>query len=754
MDLYPTVAASGLLEPNDTRRIAQALHAHVRNIHLSDTTMSDALPFVQQLAQHIQNGVLPPHPYAHVHILGIYKECKKYGEGYAFWQWLVEKDENFVNQAVYGAAIELMAYGGIHNLPDLENIYLDGLKRFPSTFAEYHLSPDAIVPDRSQPFPDIRLPILLLQGILTARILCRDWKNAYLALDTALRIFPTRLPPRFFELFIIERPLPEAYTVYLVACRTGVAFKPSHLTSLIKKLRAAMASSSSLQDRILILRAIANAIYAYLEAGGTLEGVHVGAFLTAFDTLLPEIGPGADYDGQEAELRNVIITTAHEIMSTLIQAGMPPHSNLFTSLIHLAGKLRVPDLLNVSLQDVKTARLDIGEIGRRTVLTSAGLLKNKDLIEDCWSQITSIAETEGKQIPYEDWVTFVKASRRANHADFFTEQLLQFEHTVSGSLREGLLTLLDQQESRPKDDKYALMTPVDFGTEIDKLKRQTKNIAAVVMSGQPLDLRKSPFYMFLDPERQPLAPLNTLRAVYDELTVDPHQPPLPSLPEGPPVSSALSPTGIPFDKLRFLNWVSIAELMNEATSFEKARALKVAHSIKHGKPLNGVRDESVLVRRSGNQMPRPPVDQLRRMIKSLRAPDSDDPAVFRRVLSERPIAHPPNKYRPTDNSGTAATSKASSSEEGPQEPLAESAIPTSGTHTDPSLRYYISLESSHDAPAKPTVSRRPLGLPQKTSHHALRLQPTPPSTPTSAPQPAPSSIDEPPTETAPSTNTS
>jgi hypothetical protein len=415
MELYPSLLAANILNSYDTRRITQALHVRIRNAH-QDQARSDLFPFVQQVVGDMRRGVLEPHDYAFVHLFGIYKDCKRFDEGYTLWQWLVQQDERYVSQAAYGAAIELMAYGGIMKLPDLENLYVDGLKRFPGTFAEYHLAPDAIVPDRTQPTTVKGIPTILLQGILSARILNRDWKNAYLALDTALRLYPTQTPSRYFELFMTERPISEAYTAFMVACRSGVTMRPTHVTALITKMRAAIGASQSMADRMLLVRAVANSMYAYLEAGGQLESIHVGSLIHTFEQLLPEPVAGEDYVGEAAEMRNIIVVTAHEILSDLIQAGMSPQIHPFEALISVSGKLRVPRLLSTTLEDVKTAGIELGPIGTRSAITSAGLLKNKELIEQFWSQVVSAAEANSAQIPFEDWITFTKACRRAGHA--------------------------------------------------------------------------------------------------------------------------------------------------------------------------------------------------------------------------------------------------------------------------------------------------------------------------------------------------
>ena len=702
MDLYPTLLKARVLDSYDSRRITQTLHVRIRNAS-ADSKRSDIFPFVERITADIRRGALKPNHYAFVHLFGIYKDCQRFNEGYELWQWLVQQDERYVSQAAYGAAIELMAYGGIMKLPDLENLYADGLKRFPGTFAEYHLSPDAIVPDRAQPTAIAGIPTILLQGILTARILARDWKKAYLALDTVLRLYPTQTPPRYFELFMTERPLAEAYSAYLLACRAGIKLKPTHVTVLLTKMRAAIGASPSMADRMMLVRAIANALYAYLEAGEDLHSIHVGAFIHSLEQILPDKIPGEDFEGVAAELRNLIAVAAHEIIAGLIQAGMSPQIHMFEALISLSGKLRVPGLLTTALQDVKTAGIDLGAIGIRSAITSAGLLRNKDLIEQLWQRVVSAAEAESAQIPFPDWITFTKACRRAGHADYFRSQLRKLPHAITSNIEAHLIQQVDQQEPVPSNHaSFDYLIPGDLSSQIWMLKTQMKRIEAVVMSGQPLYLSKSPFYMNLDPDTPSLGPIDHLRGVYDGMTTDPHQPPPAPSAEGVPLEPTLSPTGIPLDELRFQNWVTVLEMMDAAEVYESDLQLALNTAINEGKPLKG-RPEVLRLRRD-NRPPLRTAREVRLKIEGLRTSSPTDVSLYRKIRSEVPS----EKYKAMtyhaseDKWSTRKMHKHPTSKQPrfiQRERLAKRE--QQREEVSPKLTYYIGLESHHEAPWKP-----------------------------------------------------
>lgn len=773
MELYPNTLSTGALTRDDTRRIAQALHFCARNPQLAQVAVEDMLLFLEQVIQDIKKGNLPPHPYAFVHILGLYKECKKFDDGHKVWRWLVQQDDNFVSQAVYGAAIELLAFGRILRLPELEAIYNDALKRFPGTFAEYHLSPDAIVPNRDQPTLIADLPITLLQGILTARLLNNDWKNSYLALDTALRLYPAQLPARFFELFMISRQLGEAYTVFLIACRAGNVPKPNHLTALISRIMKSIEVCSTLRDRMVLLRAIANAIYANLQAGGSLEPIHVGQLITSFGSLLPEPSPETDFQGDMAVFRNRIVTFAHGGLSSLLQAGMPPSSHAFIALINLAGRLRVPDLLRVSLQDTETAQVDIGDFGARTVLTSAGQTGAKDLIEAYWQRIVHNAASNGRQIHWKDWMSLSKACQQANHVDYFRAQLSEQEHAIPAQRKDVILESLSEWAPYPERG-IATMTSEGFENELSALNKQLKNISAVVMSGQRLDMRMSPFYMSFDPNRPPLGKPEDMQKVYNEYTIDPHQPPL----KHSAAPAALSPTGIPLGDLRFANWVSVAELTDQASTFEQERLDEIkrtgSHTARIGaknplelKPtgplalhalrahIKTLRNESVGQPRfklSGTQLnfrripvgPQQSTDATAETLPSQPQSPSLRTTYHRGAQTYQTYHRPdtdtskdarvPNSESPKTRAPTPPTNSLKILYHGMPErggvPEPASTTVSAGADASssdgrpprfrsPSIRYYVGMKSDHEAPI-PQISHRPLGNRKHDTHHSLR----------------------------------
>jgi hypothetical protein len=632
MDIYEPSRMAGLIEPRATHSMCQAVHEAVRRdmARKDSSRMSKLLHFIATLVSDLREARIRPHNFAYVHLLSAYKDAKHFVEGRELWNWLKEQEDVHCSQGAYGAAIELMSYGKLMTLPELEELYEEGLKRYPGTFAEYHFSPDAIVPDRTQPVLINDLPNTLFQGIVTARLHSHDWKRAYLGFDTLLRLYPGRTAQRIFELFVSERPLFEAYTAYMLACRSGVHISGSQVTNILNRLRVAMTQSPSMEDRFMLLRAMANALYACQQSGAALRGIHVGEFIKAFEFLLPEKAPGQDFTGEEVDLRNTIAVTAQQIVADLIQSGLAISASLFVPLISLAGKLRAPELLKQTLEDAKTASITFFAVEKRTLLAAAGQIQDGDLVKALWSVIVASANNEGNQLTYNDWATFAKACRRAELERYFEQQLKDQAHSLSNTLEKRIRSVMTTTEPGAASSSLKLMTGEQLNTELQAIQGQVENIRAVLMSGQSLSFEQSPFYMHIDPSQSSLGTEQDLRAIYDEFTTDPHQPAAQAsaLPNAPAINS----TGIPLDELRFRNWVNVHEMMTFATLYSAARRGTIEKAIIQRKAPKDVAESLFIPKITPAQN----ADELRTRIKQLRAldPDFKPGQIFRKLRSK------------------------------------------------------------------------------------------------------------------------
>lgn len=581
MKIYPELVEKSLLDSRDTLAIALLIHNTFRRHPTQAQIVPKILPYAETLVHDIRNKAIPPERAAHVHLISFFKVSRQYDKAYTFWTWLANQSDEYVDQAVYGSAIEMLAYQGTTSLKELEKIYSQALKRFPGYFAEYHLSPEAIVVDKTQPTSIPGLPMTLLQGILTARLLHGDWRKAYLALDVALRLYPTQAPVRFFELFALERPVIESYTVFLVACRAGTVLKPDRLTGLLNRLVEGQRSCSS-EDKLTLLRGMITAIYAYLGAGGMVEGYHLSSLIKGFQALLPNLSPGTPYGPDHSDNRDLIVSTAKKVVAMFVKSGLSPSLSTFGSLIGLAGKAMLPDMIASTMKDMVTLGVTPDHVIHRVVLTAASQIGDPQLVESSWKSLVAFAEAEGRQPSSPDWRVLAKAAKRTHHLAYLDQQTEVLSHAITEETMDRIKKDLNKMESLPTYDQPS--SDIDTATlsfHMEMILNQIVQLAELFKSDRLLDFSQSPVPMFLEPSRPALGSIDDLRAVYEEFTTDPNQPP----PKRATTPKAIGPTGLPLDELRFENWVSIHELMNEAELHEREKQKLVDAAIAAGEPL-------------------------------------------------------------------------------------------------------------------------------------------------------------------------
>ncbi|OCK78156.1 hypothetical protein K432DRAFT_357268 [Lepidopterella palustris CBS 459.81] len=578
MKLYPDLVEKSLLQSFDTLAIAKLLHSSYRNYPIDKRHQdldSKYLSFAETLIQDLRSRKLPPECAAHIHLISFFKISRQYDKGYNFWTWLVRQQDTYINAAVYGAAIEMLAYQGIAPLQELEEMYSQALKRFPGTFAEYHLSPDAIVVDKAQPTSIAGLPMSLLQGILTARLLHGEWRASYIALDTALRLYPTQVPARLLEMFALERPISESYTAFLMACRGGIVLKSNRLTGLLNRLKDAQ-FHRSMEDKLTLLRGMVTAMHAYLGAGGTLSGYHLSSLITGFSGLLPSRLSVTPFGPEATEATGLIVSTTRKVVAVLLQSCIQPSVSTFGSLIGLAGKAKIPALVEQTVKEMAAFKLEPDDVIHRITLSAAGDAEDAQLVESRWKSLVEFANTKGRPLSASDWRCLAVAVKRTQHMEYLHEQIETLSHTITDELKEKINAQLFKErilEPAYTVDKIAL------AFHLEMILNQIQQLVELFKSGRILDFHLSPIPMFLDPAHRALGSVEDLRAVYDELNTDPLQPrPSPSNP-------TITATGIPFDELRFENWVSIHTLMDDAESVENEKRRLVDEAIAAGMPV-------------------------------------------------------------------------------------------------------------------------------------------------------------------------
>ena len=583
MERYRALKDKSVIEPRDFHAIAQCLHYRLR-LEIRHSVekrrrdyIQELVAFAVELVKDVRRETLRPNGQAHVHLIGLFKESGADDEGVRFWRWLVDQDDQFVNVNVYGAAIELLAVNGTP-LSELEDLYQQALGRFPGSFAAYHLSPEAIVSDRNQAIMIKGIPMALFQGILTARLLRGDTRNAYLALDTALRLYPDQVPNRFFVLFLDERPLLEAYAVFALACRGGMVIPNNQFGRVLSVLRRS-SDLNSLTRHVLAFRAMLSLSYVYIGAGGILPQNPLNELVIASTQILRLRGI-ASLDGKKKQqIVSKVMDIVRSSLTIFSRYGASPSITAFNSIItNLGGFGHSKQIVGIALTDAHALGLEPNEVTRRSILTAAGLLQDDDFVMKSWQSLVEARMRAGQHPDVTDLLVLAKAAHLSGVVDFARQVFESLKEHVPVEAHYGLASRLDSDEIRVDVDDPTPIDVYSLFTELEKVQRDLELIDERTKDRPSVqDFREQPLRMTLLPvtDRSGL-PEEESRKLYDELTMEQppsdvskpnkHEETLITILDSPRVPStpATSSTSIPFGTLRYENWKSINHLLEQA----------------------------------------------------------------------------------------------------------------------------------------------------------------------------------------------
>ena len=575
------------LHPRDLTTITQRLHQALREAKWAQgrDEPNDATPeiveFAEELVGDIKNGTLSPSRRAHLRLLGIFKESGARDAGVTFWSWLEGQDEAFVDADVYGAAIELLATHGTP-LAELEELYRKALGRFPGTFALYHLAPNAILENRDQVTTLHGMPMTLLQGILTARLLNGDTRNAYLALDTALRLYPDQTPARFFTLFSEERPVVESYTVFAMAWRAGISLPQGHFRYQLSALRS-NTDFVSVKRHPWAIRTMLSALYMHSGARGAIAQNSINELIIGMTQFLRLEAVSAMEPKDKQRVVLAVMEIIRKIIAVFVRFGAKPGLSAFNSIIvNVGGYGHSKQTIGIALADARTLGMEPNEVTRRSIIIAAGLLDDVELMKKGWAQIVE-ARTVTEETPdVTDFHCLVKAAHLTNEVDFAREEFESYKDGMSSEEREPISDGLNDSNMYNLGIMQA-SEEVPVSTILDEIKKISADLDFIgertEKAGKLQDYRDQALPMKLLVEDEILLPEADMRRIYDELTTEERAPQdaieeatvnLGEQVQSEPSTPALTPTNIPFGTIRYENWKLINFLLEQSEANDKA----------------------------------------------------------------------------------------------------------------------------------------------------------------------------------------
>lgn len=595
LKLYLTLPKLSLITRRDFSDLARCLHeAHRREkIRAGDRadreTTELLVAFAERIVKDVQKGELIPDRRSFVRLIGLFKESGVRDSGIRFWQWLEQQDDAFVDADVYGAAIELLAVDGVP-LADLETLYQRALQRFPGYFNSYHFSPNAILPDRDLPINIKGLSVILMEGIIFARLVRGNSRDAYLGLDTILRLYPDITPPRLFHLFVDERPINEAYTVFEIACRAGTEL---NLPRLLKALRSTADDKSPLTV-FRSLRAMLSAMHMYLGAGGQLKGNMVNEMVIAMTQILRQVGVADMQENKRRQVVDAVLSMIRKMIEVAAAYGARPGVAAFNSIItNVGGHGREKKVLGIAMKDMQALGIEPTIGTWRCIIILAGMSADGSLMGTTWRSLASARTKAGQRVDATDLHILVTAAVGSNDLDFAREAVEAAKGDLSVHEYEALSMRIERLDGSdiPASPKVATNHEQELlFAEIEKLQADLAVMEERTrVGGSAVGFREQtlPMTLVLSPETYTL-PEAELRKLYDELTLEqrPDKPGPPAERAVPGIAERKPPTltknNMPFGQLRYENWKTMNYLLALAEKNDAAYHKAVDDAIAAG----------------------------------------------------------------------------------------------------------------------------------------------------------------------------
>ncbi|KAF3935464.1 hypothetical protein ABW20_dc0108966 [Dactylellina cionopaga] len=472
----------GILRPMDSLSLAQALHHAYRSRRISKATM---LNYMNTLIGYLKSGELPTHYFAQVHVLSTLKEAEEWDMGNDYWGWLKTKGLDFLDARVFGAVIEFLAYQGAP-LAELEELYALSLEKFSKQ------------QDEGGGMQHRATSLTLIQGISTARVLNADWRAGYEGLDVAARLHPTQVPTRLYEVFVFNRPVKEAYLIFLMACRAGTKLSIKNLMWLINNWWKGTGD----------VRGMLQLLLAHLSIGGQVGTETMGKMIFVFLGRLPEApeppaplstlvkaelgatGTGdSEVSPEEAEKErkaweewdrrmeeyqeavNPMFECIRQTIELFQNMSIEPSVSTYCNIISQASRRHLKQIVVAAMRELEgkvRTGAEMEESSWRVMLNAYGFLADQDGVRRTWDALTNwrrnylrttMKATDGrtwKNLGEEDlearnhelisWKALIRACFDVNMKPFILEQLRKYEREFGERLTREIRWELHRRE--------------------------------------------------------------------------------------------------------------------------------------------------------------------------------------------------------------------------------------------------------------------------------------------------------------------
>ncbi|OQO11634.1 hypothetical protein B0A48_03361 [Cryoendolithus antarcticus] len=518
-------------------------------------------------------------------LLTLFTETHTWDAGIKFWAWLREQNDIRASAKAYSIAIRMLAAQDT-DLAEIESVYQEALTRSHANFVTYHFSPPSVLPDRTQEHLSgiDELPTSLLSSIIIARLQRGDTKNAYLALDTLLRLKPrgAALAKDLSEI-LPERPLTEAWALFSMMCRTKVG--PANLA--FRAMISLVKPTVNLVDRdrhVWVIRAMLSAAYMQAGGGGVLVNNVISEILIAI-TQIMRLDGASDLPADQRELLASAVHEVYESMSVLfVKLGVTPSLSVYHSaIVNFAGQGRQKEFMTLALEHAKALGYKPTIVTHRSVITAAGQLQDSDTIASGWK---SLVEERARLNQYPDATDahiLTKAALLANKPELARAMLAEMTHLDTAEVDRVVSRIVESEEKREIEAIPSRALVEDILTHVGKLNDDVQVFREYIDAGESADqlaiAGKLPMTLTRIPDEIVL-PEAEMQRLYDELTTD-----ATSLPTTPVVAPVLlePSASVPIATLRYENWKTMNYLLAISQRSDAAYNAAVDEAIAMGR---------------------------------------------------------------------------------------------------------------------------------------------------------------------------
>ena len=577
VELYTALLGQGSLEPVDTLVIARLLRLALLE-HQSTSTVTALSGYVGIFASHYVSKALPPHSEASMHLLSLYLLIGEHELGARLWDWMVRQDDRYVSTKTYAEAIVFAAISN-QSLSVCEELYEEALIRCSNKHFSRMLSPGFMLPHELQDSTVLCIKPYLCLAIYSARLRKKDWRIAYLNLDTAFYLWPSTINYLFLRRALQGRPIHECYQVFMLFCQAGAYVRGKELHQLLNTMAGACGDSSDFGLKLDLIKAMLEAVLVFTKIkDARLDARHLDCMIRGFLSILPRQGLRSKQN--DSNIERAVSSFLSYLMEWFSTRGSKPCAGNLVTVIFWSSKLRNISLLewglqhfgdmdqNLTLQSLWSDCSPVNLTLYNSLLYAAGEFRSAETVKIAWECLTrSLKGVEGGP-RHIDWRVFAAAAKKTGLVPYYTSQLDLF---VSKGEIEALAAKQADYVSRRKPinrlDQATYAENPDVRIAILSFLQDTRAILEDFVSTSLNRAKNIPLNRCSIWRWSATVPEEWQRRLYDEMSAKSSV----ELPADLLLwigGKARGSLGFPYRELRYRSWKAINNLLLQAEVFE------------------------------------------------------------------------------------------------------------------------------------------------------------------------------------------